>query len=64
MYQGKFLSVPSHFEFPKPKLQEAARFWLCGQSVSDDGQKHVKPFKDLSNNMLPTKEFKDVIMLK
>jgi len=63
MYQGKFHSAPSHFEFPKPKLREAVRFWLCGQSVSDDGQKHVKPFKDLSNNMLPTKELKDAFEL-
>jgi len=31
--------------------------------VSDEGQKCVKPFKDLSSNMLPTKELKDAFKL-
>ena len=58
MYDGKFYAVPKNFQFPKPKLREAVRFWLCGQSVSANGQQRVKPFKDLQN-MLPTNKLKN-----
>jgi len=63
MHQGKFHSMPSHFEFPELKLQEAIRFGLCGQSVSDDGPTCVESFKGMSNNMLPTEELKDAFKL-
>jgi len=65
VHQGKFHSMPSHFEFPElsRKLREAVRFGLCGQSVSDDGRKCVKSFKGMSNNMLPTEELKDAFKL-
>ncbi len=58
-YKGRFFAVPEDFEFPKPKLREAIRFWLCGQTVSEDGKKKVKPFRKLSLDMLPTKSLKD-----
>jgi len=58
MYDGKFHAVPKDFQFPKLKLREAVRFWLCGQSMSENGQQHVKPFKNLNDSTLPTKDLK------
>jgi hypothetical protein len=63
MYDGKFYAVPKNFQFPKPKLREAVRFWLCGQSVSSNGQQRVKPFKNLNHGMLPTQDLKNAYKL-
>jgi hypothetical protein len=63
-YEGRFHAVPRNFEFPKVKLREAIRFWLCGQSVSEDGKQRVKPFKNLTLDMLPNKELKNAYKLQ
>ncbi len=52
-YGGRFYAVPKDFKFPKVKLREAIRFWLCGYSVSEDGNQRIKPFKNLTLDMLP-----------
>jgi len=52
-YKGKMYAVPENFNFPKVKLREATRFWLCGQSVSKDGCQRIKPFKKLTTKDLP-----------
>lgn len=62
-YDGRFWGVPKGFQFPKVKLREAMRFWLCGQSVSEDGSCRVRPFKSLTADLLPTKALKDVFNL-
>lgn len=54
MYDGKFYGVPKDYEFPKKlTIGEALRFYLNGQSVSDDGSARVRPFAKLSCELLP-----------
>ena len=60
MYGGKFYFVPEDFEFPQVKLREALRFWLKGQSVSPDGSKIVKPFRDLKTSGIPKRLSRDL----
>jgi hypothetical protein len=46
--EGEFgyFAVPEGFKFPtRPKLQEALRFWLLGQVLSEDSQRKVRPFQ-------------------
>ena len=54
MYDGKFYGVPKEYEFPKKlTIGEALRFYLNGQTVSDDGSARVWPFAKLSCELLP-----------
>jgi hypothetical protein len=52
-YNGHFYDVPQDFCFPKATLREGLRFWLQGQTVSTDGSKVVKPFRQLKLAGLP-----------
>jgi hypothetical protein len=54
MYDGKLYGVPKDYEFPKKlTIGEALRFYLNGQTVSDDGFARVRPFAKLSCELLP-----------
>jgi hypothetical protein len=55
-YQGKmfFWHVPEDFQFPtRPKLTQALRLWLKGQTVSADGLTFVRPYRQLKPIRLP-----------
>jgi hypothetical protein len=53
MYNRHFFDIPQDFRFPKVTLREGLRFWLQGQTVSTDGSKVVKPFRQLKLPGLP-----------
>jgi hypothetical protein len=59
-YGGHFYDVPQGFCFPKVTLREGLRFWLKGQTVSTDGSKVVKPFRQLELVGLPDQALKNV----
>ena len=52
-YNGHFYDVPQDFSFPQATLREGLRVWLQGQTVSTDGSKVVKPFRQSKLAGLP-----------
>ena len=52
-YGGKFYYVPEDFKFPSASLKEGLRLWLCGQTVSTNGTKSIRPFRQLRTKSLP-----------
>jgi hypothetical protein len=58
-YDGHFYDVPQGFQFPNATLRQGLRFWLKGLTVSADGSKVVKPFRQLTAQGLPTGPLKN-----
>ena len=53
-YDGRFFAVPKNFAFPhNPNLKDGLQLWLKGQTVSVDGNSHVRPFRKLQTSDLP-----------
>jgi hypothetical protein len=61
-YDGRFFAVPQSFNFPKAKLKEGLRLWFRGQSISADGSKRIRPYRQIKLALLP-KKLKDQFKL-
>jgi hypothetical protein len=61
-YDGRFFAVPQSFNFPKAELKEGLRLWFRGQSISADGSKWIRSYRQIKLALLP-KQQKDQFKL-